>query len=520
MLYHSQHGIRLYLGDVRDELNSLPAMSVHCCVTSIPYWSLRDYKISPSVWGGDPGCAHKWGEWQEQHDTREDTTSGKMRTSDQSYGGDQSRRFNGNHQKHTAGTACSKCGAWLGNWGLEPTPDLYIANTVEVFRHLWRVMRDDSVVWLNIGDSYASGGRGSSDAHVQKMGVKTADAQSLGRKQAPDGYKERDLLLLPHLVARALQRDGWYCRMDNVWHKPNPMPESIQGSRWESHRVKVEGNWIDCPGCPKCSPNDGLVYRESAGRPTKAHEYIFQLTKSPSYYYDHIAVSQPVSVNTHLRLSQDVTNQIGSYRANGGGKTNGPMKAVGAKAALSTIGVEKHNGSYDASVCMPTANRNLRSVWTIATEPFSGAHFACFPRALVELCVLAGTSARGCCPQCGKQWARVLRPSDEYAQYLRKDWADYGKDADEGRGHSVSDQRPIKRDAPSITADYETLGWRQCCKCPPHQPVPCTVLDICVGSGTTAEEAKRNNRDAIGIDISEEYLKLAIKRLEPLGVLL
>ena len=213
-----------------------------------------------------------------------------------------------------------------GQIGLEATPDAYVARLVEVFREVRRVLRDDGTLWLNLGDSYASNAKGSGGATAKQ-------ATNAGAFYAPrkfnHGVKEKDLIGIPWRVAFALQADGWYLRQDIIWHKPNPMPESVRD------------------------------------RCTKAHEYIFMLSKSQRYYFDAEAIKEPVAESSVSRLSQPtLAQQAGSARVPG--KTNGNMKAVGG-----------------------SETRNRRSVWTVTTKPFKGAHFATFPPELVRRCLQA-----------------------------------------------------------------------------------------------------------------------------------
>lgn len=220
-----------------------------------------------------------------------------------------------------------------GQIGLEATPDAYVTAMVEVFRCVRDVLADDGVLWLNLGDSYGA------------------------RKQ---------LLGIPWRVALALQADGWILRQDIVWAKPNPMPESV------------------------------------TDRCTKAHEYIFLLSKNERYFYDHEAVKEPASPASIARWDQDIEGQIGSDRVPG--KTNGNMKAVGGRSkrdsfkrddskrseAIPGQSVGTHRADREESE-WDTATRNKRSVWTVATVPYKGAHFATFPPALIEPCILAGS---------------------------------------------------------------------------------------------------------------------------------
>ena len=223
--------------------------------------------------------------------------------------------------------------------GLEQTPEEYIAAMVEVFRCVRDVLADDGTLWLNIGDSYArTGGTdrkvsasaqvGSTRNTMEQMSDRTSNAAAMG-------LKSKDLIGIPWMLAFALRADGWFLRQDIIWSKPNPMPESVRD------------------------------------RCTKAHEYVFLLSKSERYFYDADAVMEPVAASTIERLGQPtLPQQVGSTRVPG--KTNGNMKAVG-------------NGE----------TRNRRSVWTVATRPYKGAHFATFPPALIEPCILAG------CPEGG-----------------------------------------------------------------------------------------------------------------------
>jgi DNA modification methylase len=259
---------RLIEGDCRASLRTLPDESIQTCVTSPPYFGLRDY-------------------------------------------------------------------GHAGQIGLEPTPDAFVAQLVDVFREVRRVLKDDGVLWLNLGDSYAGSGKGINADGTIAGGVKQRTSKGtvtgkLSKSITPD-CKPKDLIGIPWRVAFALQADGWYLRQDIIWHKPNPMPESVRD------------------------------------RCTKAHEYLFLLAKSERYYYDAEAISESVAESTIQRLNQPtLKQQNGSTRVPG--KTNGNMKAVGG-----------------------TESRNRRSVWTVPTSPYSGAHFATFPAALIEPCILAGS---------------------------------------------------------------------------------------------------------------------------------
>lgn len=271
--------------------------------------------------------------------------------------------------------------------GQEPTLREFIDTLVEVFDLARELLTDDGTLWLNMGDSYANNASTSKMARAEQGNGSGAfqippEKHHQVRRTTPnrltamkqDGLKHKDLVGQPWRLAFALQDAGWWLRQDLIWHKPNPMPESVRD------------------------------------RCTKAHEYLFLLSKSPKYYFDQEAILEPVSPNTHARLSQNVQAQVGSERANGGAKTNGNMKAVGrgvgwghgtdaaerdrgrVKRKLADEGGgTKNNASFDEAMAIMPTERNRRSVWTIPTQSYSGAHFATFPEALVEPCVLAGS---------------------------------------------------------------------------------------------------------------------------------
>jgi len=312
----------LLQGDCLQQLATLPAASVQCCVTSPPYWGLRDYQTSSWI-GGDENCDHV-------------ADSSKTKK----FGND---AFNENRpsreETKTAGyyfrDICSKCGAKRSDLqlGLEQTPEEYVANMVLVFREVWRVLRDDGTLWLNLGDSYAQAKAGANDGVPLEWQRPSRSNKSKVAKTFP-GIKPKDLVGIPWRVAFALQADGWYLRQDIIWAKPNPMPESV------------------------------------TDRCTKAHEYIFLLTKSARYYYDNEAVKEPSICTDDARFG-------------------GPRIKYDGKTGLTAS--PDFQGQRSAVTIRETSNK--RSVWTVTTKPFKGAHFATFPPDLIEPCILAGSAA-------------------------------------------------------------------------------------------------------------------------------
>ena len=405
--------------------------------------------------------------------------------------------------------------------GLEPTPEQYIENMVAVFREVKRILRDDGIVWLNIGDSYSSdiktGGRNDTD----KMYPGSPNGlRPTGIIKLNTNLKPLDLVGIPWRLAIALQADGWYLRSDVIWSKPNPMPESVNGWRWERHKIKVgysktkrkkqetnygpnfmlgdnypfeQPEWRDCPGCPVCEPNDGLVLRKGAWRPTKAHEYVFLLAKSDHYFGDADAVREKYPQSTIERMKYPVADHDVSYDKRMDGW------------------VTTKNRDERKLVDPNPAGRNLRTVWQIPTQPYSGAHFATFPQALVEPCIKAGTSEAGVCPECGSQWARVV----DIGKVISTGGSKTGARASNLDVVSVVGQTPDNAYNTGIFQAHEhiTNGFRPTCNCGHDISIPATVFDPFVGSGTTLLVARKLGRSGVGIDLSMPYLKLARERL-------
>jgi len=537
--HYSDGQATLYRGDCREVLRELPAASVQCVVTSPPYWAQRNYGLGEWV-GGDPDCDHE-----------RNTT------------GDGPKQTGASVSSHAAAAdrlgAC-RCGATLVSTGigLEPTPQAWIAAMVDVMRGVRRVLRDDGVCWLNLGDKYAGSGGAGGDYNEGGLKAKAAGtgprASPVRRpsrtadhggwcnesnqivRLPPIGFAAKNLLLLPHRLAIALQEDGWIVRQDIVWAKPAPMPESC------------------------------------TDRPTRAHEYIFLLSKQGRYFYDADAVREPGSLNSH-----------------GGGQIH-----PGRYTFMS--GRNDRNSDFNRGIPAGEAGRNLRSVWTMSSEPFDmemcehcgmiydgaayrrlarGAtvrciaevdngnrcggtswtvldgtmmcdacgtvytlaeakqlpkaprcrkcgrddswmsHYAIFPSELPRRCILAGTSEKGCCPECGAPWERVVKRDRTFESGSgRSGNMPVGKN---GSGMQGGGETLDVRRGPTVTT--LTTSWRPTCD---HdaEPVPCVVLDPFAGTGTTLKVAKALGRHAVGIELSKGYCKMAEKRCGQMGMAL
>ena len=270
-----------------------------------------------------------------------------------------------------------------------------------------------------------------------------------------DSYSNKQLLMMPSRIALALQADGWWLRSEIIWAKPNPMPESI------------------------------------TDRPTGAHEKVFLLAKSARYFYDADAVREPLESPQHAPGNKRDNGRLTA----GMGHVEDPGRVWG-----------NPNG------------RNKRNVWTIPTQPCPEAHFATFPERLVEPCVKAGTSERGCCPECGAPWKRVVEKGGPDLEHQRACGGDRNGDYS---GAAVKDYASAGAQDPSTVKarilaglrERKTTGWNPTCSCPEHEPVPCTVLDPFCGSGTTGLVALREGRRFVGIELNPEYSLIAHRRI-------
>lgn len=423
----------ILVGDALEQLKTLPAQSVHCVVTSPPYWGLRDYGVE-------------------------------------------------------------------GQLGLEASPQAYLDRMIPIFRQIRRVLRRDGTLWLNMGDCYATGAGkaeipgggprgerwlGDASRHRDEKRRSTRDGTNCGKNTAiaamgpmnqPNrmvipGLKPKDLVGMPWRLALALQADGWWLRQDNIWHKRNVMPESTRD------------------------------------RTTRAHEYLFQLTRAQHYFYDATAIEEPQVEHERTRRLREQSQGLdtvyslrgddGSFRHTKPGRS-GAVKTVAARHALAVKGT-----------------RNKRSVWSIATQPFKEAHFATFPEKLIEPCIMAGTSEKGCCSHCGAPELRKIQPTPEYAELLQGNIGkNHLKSRDEDRktgreGNGIASHGNVGR-------GYQTTGWESGCNCRLGRIEPCVVLDPFMGAGTTALVALKLGRRFIGIELNPAYAEIARKRIAPL----
>lgn len=408
---------------------SLPEKSVHLCVTSPPYWGMREYLPK------------------------------------------------GHPLKHLE----------IGN---EPTLDEYLAHIVEVFEGVKRVLRDDGLLWVNIGDRYSSGGRRNYDVNPRSKTGIVDNHRSAGvmRPLDPPGLKKKELCLLPMRVAMALQQNGWYLRSVCPWIKRNAMPESADD------------------------------------RPATATEYFFLFSKSERYFYDAEAVKIAASSNTHPRSS--AASMFPTRETRGEGR-----RRVTPKEAENAMG-SRQNSDFASHVKDMVSRRNRRNTdWFL--ESWQGLllddeempmafvvnpkgtrikHFASYPPKLIEPIVKCSTSEGGCCPACGVNFQRIVADDGPDLEHQKACGGDDnglydGQGVKDYNGAGVQNASDVKRRILAGMRKKRTIGFHQVCACSPALPVPCAVLDPFHGTGTTSEVSVRLGRNYIGFEISEDYFR-------------
>ena len=530
----------LHIADAR--LMPLADESVHCVVTSPPYWGLRDYGLAD--WeGGDPDCSHA----KRLRHVFSDTLVGAQ--------------HNNHSNEPWPGGLCGHCGAakQVLGIGMEPTLAGWIENIVAVGREVRRVLRDDGIWWLNLGDAYAGswgnyGAReGAQRSRISERWHRPAyEDRAHGYRDRPpqvsgSGLPVKNVMLMPARAAIALQDDGWIVRSPVIWSKLNPMPESTtdrptsayelifmlaksNDSLFWTHRdgpgtrshPKPDYRWVDrmtlteydeepvswnedmmpCPDCDgagevrqehgQVSMFDGVpaMVSECSGceaTPGEVRRWArMNLWRSHDYYYDADAIA------TSSAYPNDTRHPKGS------------------EGAWQIDGRPKEQRAHSKKLRDESAvgQTNARNVWAIPTQQYKGAHFATFPEELPRRCILAGTSAHGVCADCGAPWSRAVDVVTGKAKETPKTRAAHH--ARGGQGVPVGTVG--KAGSSRIDAQRHTTGWRPTCECE-ATTVPATVLDPFVGSGTTLAVAQQLGRYGIGLDLNADYLELAQKRL-------
>lgn len=381
--YHDLGDVQIYLGDCREVLPQLPEESVHCVVTSPPYWGLRDYGIPPGIWPtkasqGVVRCANGDHLWQAERFYTEQTAAKDSADAFSEPGEANAQRLkDGRWREHEW---CSLCGAWRGCFGLEPTPELYVQHAVEIFREVKRVLRADGVCWINLGDCYNQGPKGQSGelhpSYKQASNKGSLDVRR-GEKLGPnhtrhqEGLKPKDLIGMPWRIVLALQADGWYFRQWCPWIKRNSMPESAED------------------------------------RPSVACETLFLLSKSSRYFYDADAVKVPATGTAHARGNgvnpkakmPGVNSRIHQDRDPHHPAARKPRQNESFSAAVKSLVDYRvrrnHDWFLESWEGMLTDDDGWALAFVVNTAPYPEAHYATFPPDLIKPCILAG------CPKGG-----------------------------------------------------------------------------------------------------------------------
>ena len=522
----------LYRADARTI--PLPDNSVHCVVTSPPYFGLRNYGLTNWT-GGDPDCLHSPGPEKAANEQPKQPVQ------------------------------CKQCRARKEDLGIgnESTLQEYVDSVVQVFREIWRVLRDDGTCWVNLGDSYANDGKwggATGGRHAQGLHGRTG----VGRTKTRTGLKPKNLMMAPARIAIALQDDGWVVRQRVIWHKTRNTPEAVEDRpvstnediyflakscdplfwthrelpgtrtepepdyRWTDLITGVEydrepadysssetGELVECPDCLGQGEMDAgetqiALFDDIIPETIPCHRCNHQDAETPGfirrwrrtnlwkghdYFYDSFAVRQPTTSGpSDVRKMQESRNRLP-----GNSKTT--TEPYPNNRGLPNIRRKRAVGD-------PTG-ANLRNVWSISPQPYKGRHFAAFPEEIPRKCVLAGTSQHGVCNRCGAPWARTTSKT-----FVPQE------DVSPERGiKGAQGQKPMAENnnwdgVPRGANQVVTLGWRPTCSCNTGTH-PATVLDPFAGSGTTLAVAGSLGRQSIGLDLSVEYLKLAQGRIGP-----
>jgi DNA modification methylase len=370
----ADNNTKIIVGHALDVLKTLPSESVDCVVTSPPYWGLRDYNTEPVEWPD----------------------------------------------------------GWVGQLGLEPTPQLYIQHLVSIFDEVKRVLKDTGTCWVNIGDTY--GGRGGKGKHKDPRYADGRNGQSVVVNRTQTA---KSLVQIPSRFAIAMTDSGWILRNEIIWHKPNCLPSSVRD------------------------------------RFTVDFEKLFFFTKSKKYYFEQ--QFEPMSEASASR-----------YKYKFGGAKNEAIKKT-------------DNPTYVVGMRSPTDGRNMRCVWNISTRPYKGSHFATFPPEIPERCIKAGSSEFGCCAVCGKPYERKIERKSNYTV--------------RGEAHVPNADMTKVSSTGWSNPTFIDNGWGPTCKCGSDEIIRSVVLDPFGGSGTTAMVANQLGRDAIIIELNEDYVPLIEERM-------
>ncbi len=453
----------IVLGHALNILPQLPSESVNCVTTSPPYWGLRDYGVKPVIWDGDKDCEHEWGNKipcnKESHQGEGKSTlrNGNVSPNENWNSGIKGKKADSNF--------CLKCSAWHGSLGLEPTFDLYVKHLCDIFDDVKRVLRADGTCWVNLGDSYIGGGGGNYGNGVSVSGSKTKHLTNIANRPAfmeANKVQAKSLCLIPQRFVIEMVNRGWILRNTIIWHKPNCMPSSAKD------------------------------------RFTVDFEYVYFFVKNKKYWFEQQFENHITQEN---RPNGIIRNRIFNYDS----KLNKLRGFKTKQIEDETQGPQYHGKDINYG----KQGRNKRAVWTIPTSPYPEAHFAVYPEGLIEIPIKAGCP-EFVCKKCGKAREKIYEGK--------------ANDAFNIRVRDVKENRIKHTDR--IATDKEIKNYKEKCyggegiKFIGYTDCGCNVgfeggivLDPFMGAGTTALVTLKQRKRFIGIEIKQEYIDMANKRI-------
>jgi len=519
---------KIHCGDNIELMRKLPDNSIDMVITSPPYWGLRDYGDSAEkVFGGEEDCEHEW----RISSTRHQEAPGKTSLVKQK------------GLEYTVSThTCKKCGAWKGQLGLEPHPQMYVDHMVELCREVKRILKPSGSFYLNIGDSYCSHNANSKNVGgIEGKRVKEDPEYKksivIGKKVQYDGgwLQNKQLLLVPSRVACALQEDGWILRNDNLWLKPNPMPISVKdrlNNTYEHifHFVKKPHYFYNLDAIREphkehtisdgtrtdvnYKPDNEKGYHKDGEHTRKYSEFYHPQGKNPG------DVIKPLSIQDHINKIYQISKQTPRTTYEGKHKDGemGSSSALSSTATIRKVGreyikensitgqTEKEILNYIQSVAGHPLGKNPGDIFEVTVQPFADAHFAVFPPELVEKPLKSSCPER-ICVNCGTPWTYESITEVEHNRENKREDSNVRPD---GLERVPNDWQP-----------KQVLGqeWVKNCNCETDEYAPGIVLDIFNGSGTTCLVAKKYGRRYLGFDINPEYCKMAKERVGKFGKL-
>jgi len=549
-------------GHALDILKKLPSELVNCCVTSPPYWSLRDYGIEPVIWDGDgefyseslkryipKNCKHEFNEYDAKllHENRQNLDGGTL-------GNPQYRK-----NLHGFGNAkagfCAKCGAWKGSLGLEPTFELYIKHLCDIFDEVKRVLRKDGTCWVNIGDSY--GGSGNASGHkeyTRNLGYKTLEMGATRGNQKTTRQYAKSLLDIPYRFSIEMINRGWIKRNTIIWWKPNCMPASaddrftvdfeylfffVKNNKtlfWTNEKTLecvdknslgikgIEGKDWEWRKCPTCQGKGEIIGNALKDRNspinigigvidenTKAFRVCprckgsgkvrYSFWTGHDYWFEQ--QFEKYAPDTLPRMDRGINVNKWTFGADGQTPHNLSQPRLNKKRGYKTKQSDKgtqHPQYHGKDINYGKQGRNKRCVWKIPTKSFKEAHFATFPETLIEPIIKAGCP-EFVCKKCGKARIKILEPTEEYKEYLGK-----GNLEEHHAGQETKTKFKVK-----ANAEYKFRGHSDCgCGAGWESGIN---LDPFMGTGTTALVALKQRKRFIGIEIKQEYIDMSYKRI-------